>query len=585
MKLDLIDEVFNKPSSRNIRLALSLFFIMVLTAIGMFLFEVVKMLLVPGITLWQSHFYTIVFTCVVAPLAALVILLKFEELYGKVERENEERKRAEVELSRLASIVTSSDDAIISKTLDGVITSWNKAAERLYGYSESEAVGRPIGIIIPSDRERELRNIMIMIRRGERVEHMETERVTKDGLRLDMSITISPILDVSGNVVGASTIARDISAKKRAEEALKYAEEFNRSTLDSLPINIAVLDESGTIVFVNRQWMQFGRENDVRPAESIDVGANYFQVCREARGEHSEEAPAALEGMQAVLAGDRDSFEMEYPCHSPDKKRWFTMRISRVRAGTLHGIIVTHTDITRRKISEEALAEEKARVELYNDLMGHDINNYNQVALGYLELISSLMEKGELKDLLSKSIDAIASSSHLLSNLQKLQKAQTEILKHEAMDLNQILSEIKAQYSKMPGKAITIHYIPRPPCLVQANGLVRDVFANLIWNAIKHSNKGAVNIGLELNRRREGDRTYCQVAIEDDGPGIPDSLKDRIFARHQRGNMEARGSGLGLYLVKMLVETYEGRVWVEDRVKGDHTQGARFVVQLPAVEK
>jgi PAS domain S-box-containing protein len=557
---------------------------MVVTAIVMFLFEVVKMLLVPGITLWQSHFYTIVFTCVVAPLAALVILLKFEELYGKVALENEERKRAEVELSRLASIVTSSDDAIIGKTLDGIITSWNKAAERLYGYSESEAVGRSIGIIMPPDREQELRDIMTMIRRGGRVEHMETERVTKDGRRLDVSITISPILDASGNVVGASTIARDISAQKRANEALKYAEEFNRSTLDSLPINIAVLDESGTIVFVNRRWMQFGRENDAHPAESIDVGVNYFRVCREAKSPHSEEAPAALEGMRAVLTGERDSFEMEYPCHSPDKKRWFTMRVSRVRAGTFHGIIVTHTNITRRKLSEEALAEEKARVELYNDLMGHDINNYNQVALGYLELISRLMEKGELKDLLSKSIDAIASSSLLISNLQKLQKVKTEILKHEAMDLNQILSEMKTQYSIVPGKTVTIHYIPRPPCLVQANGLVRDVFTNLIWNAIKHSNKEAVNIGLELNRRREGDRTYCQATVEDDGPGIPDSLKDRIFARHQRGNTEARGSGLGLYLVKMLVETYKGRVWVEDRVQGDHTKGARFVVMLPTFE-
>jgi PAS domain S-box-containing protein len=377
----------------------------------------------------------------------------------------------------------------------------------------------------------------------------------------------------------------DITERKRAEEALKRAEEFTHSTLDSLPSNIAVLDESGTIVFANRQWMKFGRENDVCPVESIDVGSNYFRVCREAKGPHSDEAPDAMRGMLSVLNGEKDNFELEYPCHSPDKKRWFTMRVAPIKAGTFHGIIVAHTDITRRKLSEEALADEKARAELYIDLMGHDINNYNQIAMGYLELIDGIVEDEKLKELVAKPIDAISSSSHLIDNVRNLQKARTGQYKAKAIDLDKILSRLKAQYSKVPGKNVTISYTHDPGCVIVADSLIKDVFSNLIWNAIKHSHSESVQINLELKRCREDGREYCQVIVEDDGPGIPDELKEKIFTRFKRGDKKASGKGLGLYLVKTLVESYHGKVWAEDRIKGDHTKGAKFVVMLPAVKK
>jgi PAS domain S-box-containing protein len=122
--------------------------------------------------------------------------------------------------------VDSSDDAIIGKTLEGTITSWNKAAERLYGYSAAEAVGWPIGIIVPPERTRELEDILERIRKGERVEHHETVRVAKDGRRVDVSVTVSPILDASGTVVGASTIARDITGRKWDEKERGVMVEF-----------------------------------------------------------------------------------------------------------------------------------------------------------------------------------------------------------------------------------------------------------------------------------------------------------------------------------------------------------------------
>src|SRR6185503_7780927 len=124
---------------------------------------------------------------------------------------------AEIATARLAAIVEFSDDAIVSKTLDGVITSWNRSAERMFGWTAAEAVGRDITLIIPKDRHAEEHVVLARLRRGERIEHFETVRVRKDGTSIDISLTVSPVLNASGAVVGASKIARDISGKKEIE--------------------------------------------------------------------------------------------------------------------------------------------------------------------------------------------------------------------------------------------------------------------------------------------------------------------------------------------------------------------------------
>src|SRR6185436_19998654 len=120
---------------------------------------------------------------------------------------------------RLAAVVESSDDAIVSTTLDGVIRSWNAGAERIFGYTAAEAVGQPITLIIPPERHDEEPAILARLRRGERVEHFETVRVAKDGRRIDISLTVSPVRDADGRLIGASKVARDITQRKQAEAA------------------------------------------------------------------------------------------------------------------------------------------------------------------------------------------------------------------------------------------------------------------------------------------------------------------------------------------------------------------------------
>jgi PAS domain S-box-containing protein len=148
------------------------------------------------------------------------------------------RVRADKAVGLLAAIVDSSEDAIVSKTLDGIITTWNTGAERLFGYTASEAVGQHISLIIPSNRKDEETVILERIRKGERIEHFDTVRVCKDKTQFDISLTISPVRDANGKIVGASKIARDITQRKQIERELRESEERYRTLADALDTQV-----------------------------------------------------------------------------------------------------------------------------------------------------------------------------------------------------------------------------------------------------------------------------------------------------------------------------------------------------------
>jgi PAS domain S-box-containing protein len=268
---------------------------------------------------------------------------------------------------------------------------------------------------------------------------------------------------------------------------------------------------------------------------------------------------------------------------------WFPVEFSSypiVESGAIKGSVVTFTDITGRLRAEQETDEARRQAEMYLDLMGHDINNMNQIGIGYLEEALETMKLDDDERLLiARPLQALYNSSQLIDNVRKLQALKEGDLKLKPLDIGTTLAEIIAHYSHSPGQEVVINNRVSTGCLVMANDLLKDVFSNIVGNAIKHSGgRVTVDVGLERIVRGDG-RKCCRVIIDDDGPGIPDEVKGKIFTRFQRGPTKASGKGLGLYLVRTLVESYHGCVRVEDRVPGDSSKGARFVIEIPSCEK
>ncbi|MDP9050926.1 MAG: PAS domain S-box protein, partial [Acidobacteriota bacterium] len=220
-------------------------------------------------------------------------------------------ERKTEELSRLAAAVESSDDAIITKTLEGVIVTWNAGARRMFGYLADEAVGRPVTILMPEDHIDEEPGILDRLRRGERIDHYETIRQHKDGSLINISLSVSPIKDASGKIIGAAKIARDITRQKRIEEALSASDRRFQLMADSAPVLIWMADTTKRCTWFNRTWLQFtGRDLNQ------ELGFGW------AEGIHLEDLDRCMETYTTRFDA-REAFRMEYRLRRQDGTwRW-----------------------------------------------------------------------------------------------------------------------------------------------------------------------------------------------------------------------------------------------------------------------
>ncbi len=256
-----------------------------------------------------------------------------------------------------------------------MVTSWNRGAEKLFGYTAEEMVGRSIKRLIPADRQEEEDHILGTIRRGESVEHFETVRQRKDGQLIDVSVTASPIWDSTGKCIGVSKVARDITKQKRIEQQLRIFAARQASILNALPAEVALLDHDGAIVTVNENWRAFGMDNNLRTPDFF-VGANYIQICEGSTGPCSAEARAVAAGIRRVLDGEVELFDLEYPCHSPTVRRWFLLRVVRLAGERRANAVVMHVDISERKRAEQQIAEQAALLDKARDaIVALDLEN------------------------------------------------------------------------------------------------------------------------------------------------------------------------------------------------------------------
>jgi PAS domain S-box-containing protein len=271
-----------------------------------------------------------------------------------------ERKEAEIAKERLASIVTTSSDAIIGKSLDGLITSWNKGAEQIYGYRESEVIGKPSSILTPPDKHDELRAIFSKVAQGQTIRGYKTVKVTSAGKLIDVDMAISPIKDREGNIVGASTITRDISEAKRAEARLRDEKDFSYALFKKAPDAILLVDSQGLISSLNSQAEKmFGyAEGELlgRPVEVL-MPARFREHHVEHRQRYSQNPQARIMSAGPGLYAERkDGSEFPVDIHiSPVKTESRSMTMAIIR-----DLTEQRKEEAERKKAEQALLEQDA---------------------------------------------------------------------------------------------------------------------------------------------------------------------------------------------------------------------------------
>ncbi|MGH9319902.1 MAG: PAS domain S-box protein [Vicinamibacteria bacterium] len=519
-----------------------------------------------------------------------------------------ERQRAEESRSRLAAIVESTDDAIVSKDLNGVITSWNTGAERLFGYTAQEAVGQPVTLLIPQERLYEETVILERIRRAEVVEPYETVRRRKDGTLIDASVTVSPIRDHQGKIVGASKIARDVSERRKAAEALRQSEATFRALAEASAGLIWHLDPRGRSTYVNPQYLEyFGKT-----ADEV-LGDAWHPLL------HPEDAPAYL---ALVAASQRNRERLEAAVRVRDKHgawRWLESHALPLFGSNNEylGHVGFSLDITERKQHEEMLFEADRHKNEFLAMLAHELRNPLAPILNSLEIMrranrgvesssapstvtpSHEPETGRLApshpldsavDVLERQVGQMVRLVDDLLDAGRISRGRIE-LRREHVELSSVVRqalEAVRPLSESLSQELTIALPPAPVYVNADPTRLAQIVGNLLNNACKFTDRGG-RIWLTVERGEEpgaDDTPQVDIRVRDAGIGIAADQLPRVFDMFTQIDTSldrsVTGLGIGLTLVKTLAEMHGGSVEVSSAGIG---QGTEVVVRLPiAVE-
>jgi PAS domain S-box-containing protein len=503
-----------------------------------------------------------------------------------------ERKQTETALAYLAAIVTSADDAIASKTLDGIVTSWNASAEQMFGYTAQEMIGQPILQLIPPDRHDEEDHILARLRAGERIEHFETVRMTKDGRPLDVSLTISPVRDGTGAIIGASKIVRNITERKRVEEALRESEEKFRTLADNIPALAWMARPDGHIVWYNRRWFEY-----TGTTPELQEGWGWQSV-------HDPDVlPRVLERWQESLATG-EPFEMVFPLRGADGMfRPFLTRVLPLRdaAGRVVRWFGTNTDITEQRTAEDALRKANARMDEFLHTATHELKAPLTALQANLQLVERRLQRmltstpdgppNASREALETVVQLVARNQQQVRRLTRLVNDLVEAARIQAgkleihptpCDLAEIVWEtVTEQRAVRPERTIHLQLAEGQPVLVAADAdRIGQVVTNYLTNALKYS---PADRPVEVTLAVEGETARAAlVSVRDHGLGIPAEEQTRVWERGHRvsgiePSSEGVGLGLGLHISREIVERHGGAVGV----RSASGQGSTFWFTLP----
>lgn len=521
--------------------------------------------------------------------------------YVAIRTDITERKRDEELRNRFEAVVESSEDAIISKTLEGIITTWNRGAQKVFGYSASEVIGKSMLLLLPAERASEESDILARIGRGEIVEHFDTIRVRKGGSRIDVSVTISPIRDKNNSIVGASKIARDISERKRAEEALvrqtvelvAQAEELARSrhaletqslmlqsVLNGMAEGLVAADEHGKFTIWNPAAERMvGMNLEDIPTEEWNARYGVFMP------DTVTPLPAEQNPLIRAIRGDVCTAEMFLRNTKNPQGVWIEGSASPLKDGNglLRGGVIAFRDITQRKADEREIRrlneeleirvmERTAQLEDANkelEAFSYSVSHDLRAPLRHISGFSQLLVE-EFKPVLSPEAQHYVERIHsgaqkmgvLVDELLNLARVGRYAMRVRPTAVNELVTEVITilepdcvgrQVKWMIGDLGTMVCDPV---------LVKQIFQNLLSNALKFT-RGRDPAVIECDCGEENGQRV--VRVRDNGVGFSMKYLDKLFGVFQRLHRaeDFEGTGVGLVTVQRIVQKHGGRVWAE----------------------
>jgi PAS domain S-box-containing protein len=550
-----------------------------------------------------------------------------------------ERRRGEEIRARLAAVVESSDDAIITKGLDGVVATWNHGAERMFGWTAQEARGKPITLVIPEELREEEAQIIERLRRGERIEHVETRRRARDGRIIDVSLSISPLRDEAGSVVGASTIARDITARKKAEAAERFLLDASRTLAASLDYDVTLrevvrlaaenmadwcavdlLDEPGRPIrrVVHHKdpakllWADsFNRRYPLDPSDERGAAAVlrtgrseiYPEITEELlrEGAQDEEHLKLLRelAMTSVMivplrAGGRVLGALSFV--SAESKRRYGDDDLALAESLAHqaALAIENARIFKAKedfsrvleseVEERTAALKDALTELegFSYTVAHDLRAPLRALASFSGILKE--EYGHKLDAAGQEyVDRIANAAvrmdALVQDLLAYSRLTRQEVRLETVPPEPLLQEVLAQMEgELRERKARVDVVGPFPPLLAHRVMLGQALANLVGNAVKFVAPGTTP---EVGIRAEQRGGVVRIWVSDNGIGVAPEHHERIFEIFERLDPgRFPGTGIGLAIVRKAVERMGGSCGVESAPG----EGSRFWIELPRAD-
>ena len=456
----------------------------------------------------------------------------------------------------------------------------------LVGYQKKELLGFSYSkIVSKEDVERVYIILDNMYKKDIQEILFEYTLVKKDGTKRSFENSAYLKYDSEGNKIGFYGLARDITERKKAEQKLKESEEKYRELVELLPDIVTETNLKREIIYANSIAFEiFGYSQ-----EDFNKGVKVFQMMA------PEELERASKNIKKIFNGEIIE-PTDYLLLKKDGTKFYGRINCRpiYKEGRITGLRCVISDVSERKKAEQKLKESEIKyrdaynlVNFYKDVFTHDMNNILQNILTSVELLSLFMDNPEKseekKEILQIFKSQVKRSANLISNVRKLTKLEeTQIGTQSTEAISVLRKTIEFIKKSVQDREILIEVDKNfEKVFIQANELIVDIFENILLNAVKYNDNTQVKITIIISKMQKEGIKYLKIEFKDNGIGITDAAKEIIFQGGYKRDKKLRGMGLGLSLVKKILASYNGEIWVEDRVPGDYSKGSNFVVIIP----